>query len=192
MQLRFVDGLTQSQIAAEIGVSQMHVSRLLRRALEKLGEEIEDAVRGDGTHPGGRAATRSSCAWPPRAENLALARLALAGVGAVAGASETSVADLKLAVTEACTNAILHALPGRHRPRSSSSSATGSPRRRSRSRSRTTASASTRTTLAEPRAPGPDGQGMGLMIIRAVTDDVAIESDATGSRISFSKRLARA
>ena len=41
VQLRFVDGLTQSQIAAEIGVSQMHVSRLLRRALEKLGEEIE-------------------------------------------------------------------------------------------------------------------------------------------------------
>lgn len=42
VHLRFVDGLTQSQIAAEIGVSQMHVSRLLRRALEKLGEEIQE------------------------------------------------------------------------------------------------------------------------------------------------------
>jgi RNA polymerase sigma-B factor len=41
LQLRFVDGLTQSQIAAEIGVSQMHVSRLIRRALETLGREIE-------------------------------------------------------------------------------------------------------------------------------------------------------
>ena len=41
VQLRFVDGLTQSQIAAEIGVSQMHVSRLIRRALEKLGKEIQ-------------------------------------------------------------------------------------------------------------------------------------------------------
>jgi RNA polymerase sigma-B factor len=41
LQLRFVDGLTQSQIAAEIGVSQMHVSRLIRRALETLGAEIE-------------------------------------------------------------------------------------------------------------------------------------------------------
>jgi len=41
VHLRFVEGLTQSQIAAEIGVSQMHVSRLLRRALEQLGEEIE-------------------------------------------------------------------------------------------------------------------------------------------------------
>jgi RNA polymerase sigma-B factor len=41
VQLRFVDGLTQSQIAVEIGISQMHVSRLIRRALEKLSEEIE-------------------------------------------------------------------------------------------------------------------------------------------------------
>ncbi|HEY4348325.1 MAG TPA: SigB/SigF/SigG family RNA polymerase sigma factor [Gaiellaceae bacterium] len=41
VQLRFVDGLTQSQIATEIGVSQMHVSRLIRRALEKLGTEIQ-------------------------------------------------------------------------------------------------------------------------------------------------------
>ncbi len=42
VQLRFVEGLTQSQIAIEVGISQMHVSRLIRRALEKLGEEIEE------------------------------------------------------------------------------------------------------------------------------------------------------
>jgi RNA polymerase sigma-B factor len=42
IQLRFVEGLTQSQIAVEIGISQMHVSRLIRRALEKLGEEIAE------------------------------------------------------------------------------------------------------------------------------------------------------
>jgi RNA polymerase sigma-B factor len=41
LQLRFVDGLTQSQIAAEVGLSQMHVSRLIGRALEKLSEELE-------------------------------------------------------------------------------------------------------------------------------------------------------
>ena len=38
----FVEGLTQSQIAVEIGISQMHVSRLIRRALEKLSEEIAE------------------------------------------------------------------------------------------------------------------------------------------------------
>jgi len=43
VQLRFVEGLTQSQIAVEIGISQMHVSRLIRRALQTLSEEIEEA-----------------------------------------------------------------------------------------------------------------------------------------------------
>jgi RNA polymerase sigma-B factor len=38
---RFFQGLTQSQIAANIGVSQMHVSRLIRRALSKVRKEIE-------------------------------------------------------------------------------------------------------------------------------------------------------
>jgi RNA polymerase sigma-B factor len=41
LHLRFFDGLTQSQIAQQVGISQMHVSRLIRRALEKIREEIE-------------------------------------------------------------------------------------------------------------------------------------------------------
>jgi RNA polymerase sigma-B factor len=40
LQLRFFDGLTQSQIAQQVGISQMHVSRLIRRSLEKIREEI--------------------------------------------------------------------------------------------------------------------------------------------------------
>jgi RNA polymerase sigma-B factor len=36
LQLRFVEDLTQSEIAERIGVSQMQVSRLLRHALEQL------------------------------------------------------------------------------------------------------------------------------------------------------------
>ncbi|MEP6813513.1 MAG: SigB/SigF/SigG family RNA polymerase sigma factor [Actinomycetota bacterium] len=40
LQLRFFDGLTQSQIAAHVGISQMHVSRLIRRSLEKIRAEI--------------------------------------------------------------------------------------------------------------------------------------------------------
>ena len=38
--LRFCAGLTQSQIAARVGISQMHVSRLIRRALERLRIEL--------------------------------------------------------------------------------------------------------------------------------------------------------
>jgi RNA polymerase sigma-B factor len=41
LKLRFNEGKTQTEIADHIGVSQMHVSRLLRRALEDLRVELE-------------------------------------------------------------------------------------------------------------------------------------------------------
>jgi RNA polymerase sigma-B factor len=40
LYLRFVEDLTQSEIAERIGVSQMHVSRLIRRALERLRNDL--------------------------------------------------------------------------------------------------------------------------------------------------------
>jgi RNA polymerase sigma-B factor len=39
--LRFFRNMTQSQIAEEIGVSQMHVSRLLTRTLAQLRTSLE-------------------------------------------------------------------------------------------------------------------------------------------------------
>ena len=38
VEMRFIAEMTQSQIGAELGVSQMHISRLLRRALATLRE----------------------------------------------------------------------------------------------------------------------------------------------------------
>jgi len=43
LTLRFFKGMTQSQIAAEIGISQMHVSRLLARTLGRLRESLDEA-----------------------------------------------------------------------------------------------------------------------------------------------------
>jgi RNA polymerase sigma-B factor len=40
LYLRFFESMTQSQIAAQIGVSQMHVSRILERTLGQLREQL--------------------------------------------------------------------------------------------------------------------------------------------------------
>ena len=42
LQLRFVGGLTQSEIAERVGLSQMHVSRLLRAALDELRSSFRE------------------------------------------------------------------------------------------------------------------------------------------------------
>jgi RNA polymerase sigma-B factor len=41
LRLRFFDGLTQTEIATRIGISQMHVSRLLSRSLDALRQNLE-------------------------------------------------------------------------------------------------------------------------------------------------------
>lgn len=47
LHLRFVGNLTQDQIADRVGISQMHVSRLLARILKVLREELRE-TSGDG------------------------------------------------------------------------------------------------------------------------------------------------
>ncbi len=70
--MRFEEGLTQSQIAARIGISQMHVSRLLRRALAQLrasvGEDddagvarAELALDAQGERSDSPSGTTSTC-----------------------------------------------------------------------------------------------------------------------------------
>lgn len=46
MRLRFEDDLTQSQIAARIGVSQMQISRIIRRSLARMRSHIERPATG--------------------------------------------------------------------------------------------------------------------------------------------------
>src|SRR6478672_2533788 len=43
LRLRFYEEMTQQQIAERLGVSQMHVSRLLARCLEDLRRRVEFA-----------------------------------------------------------------------------------------------------------------------------------------------------
>lgn len=43
LHLRFVEDLTQTQIAERVGCSQMQVSRILRRSLDRLSEHVQRA-----------------------------------------------------------------------------------------------------------------------------------------------------
>ncbi len=121
---------------------------------------------------------------PAKPEYLLLARLAVTSVGRSAGASEETIADLKLAVTEAVANAVKHAYP---------------PDIPGRVTVELTASAG-RLEIAvsdqgrgladgdEPTAPeGPAESGMGLSIIRAIADeiDVGAGPDGRGTRVRF-------
>ena len=62
MLLRFFDGLTQREIAERVGISQMHVSRLLRRSLERMG----DTLGPSAAWASGPARTPAPAACPGR------------------------------------------------------------------------------------------------------------------------------
>jgi RNA polymerase sigma-B factor len=54
LHLRFFEGMTQTQVAARIGISQMHVSRLIRKSIDSLRETMTEQqappepLRGEG------------------------------------------------------------------------------------------------------------------------------------------------
>ncbi len=50
-------------------------------------------------------------ALPARAENIAIVRHALGGLGEAYAISEQKLVDVRLAVTEACANVVVHAYP---------------------------------------------------------------------------------
>ena len=66
-------------------------------------------VMGPMTEPMAGPVVRLS--FPAKADYLLLARLALSGVARSLPLDEEQLADLKLAVTEACGNAVRHAYP---------------------------------------------------------------------------------
>lgn len=122
-----------------------------------------------------------------RPENVGLARLALRGVAAVAGMALEDVADMKLAVSEACTNAVLHAYPDGNGGEMVV---------------RYTVDADELTVEIIDTGVGfdpsdaelgpirtPPEEHMGLAIARAVTDRLEIDSGPTGTRVVLAKRL---
>jgi serine/threonine-protein kinase RsbW len=61
----------------------------------------------------GAGAARVRLTFPAKPEYITLGRLALTGLARLRPLSEETLGDLKLALTEACTNCVRHAYPER-------------------------------------------------------------------------------
>jgi len=53
-------------------------------------------------------------ALPARADNIAIVRHAFGALGEAYGLDDQTLSDIRLAVTEACTNVVVHAYPDGH------------------------------------------------------------------------------
>ena len=134
-----------------------------------------------------RTGTLVTLSFPAKADYLLLARLALSGLARELELEDELLADLKLAVTEACGNAVRHAYAeGEGEVRVSYSLSDGAFRMRVEDQG----------VGIDPEAParepgtGLDG-GMGFTIIRAVVDelDVGAGTDGRGTAVSMTKHL---
>jgi serine/threonine-protein kinase RsbW len=122
---------------------------------------------------------------PARAEYIALCRLALTGLAQVRTFEPETLADLKLALTEACSNSIRHAYevggPGVVEIRYELNG--------DKLAVEVTDEGSGFDVAAADQAGELDEGGLGIAIIRALTDELAIESHERGSRLRFVKYL---
>ena len=126
---------------------------------------------------------------PAKPEYITLSRLALTGLSRVRPLPEDTLADLKLALTEACSNSVRHAYgDGEGHVRISFELA----------EDRLVVEVTDDGTGFEPEATGrePGDEeltegGLGIAIIRSIADELEIggREDGSGSRLRFVKLL---
>jgi anti-sigma regulatory factor (Ser/Thr protein kinase) len=125
--------------------------------------------------------------FPAKPDYLLLARLALSGIGRTAPVSDELLADLKLAITEACGNSVRHAYPDGEGDVTVSYLFDGE---------------AIEMTVEDQGVGVPPGiptsgsargdSGMGMSIIRTIVDDVelAAGADGRGTVVRMTKRFA--
>ena len=127
---------------------------------------------------------------PAKAEYIALCRLALAGLARMRPLSDETVADLKLALTEACSNSVRHAY---HEDREGTVEIVYR-----LADDRLIIEVLDQGKGFDPERVGAnardlDESGLGLAIIRSVTDELEVREreDGRGSMIRFAKAIER-
>lgn len=149
-------------------------------------------MRGVATsqRPGLEGARSVSLRIPAKAEYITLCRLALTGLGQVRDISDDTMADLKLALTEAVSNSVRHAYGGSGGGHVNVTYELG--------RDRIGIEVVDDGEGFDPdEAPSFDGGGelseggLGIAIIRSIADEFEIDSapGRRGSRLRFVKRL---
>lgn len=114
-----------------------------------------------------------------RAENIAVVRHAVGGLGDAFAMSESKMADVRLAVTEACANVVVHAYPEGHQGTMEVLA--------SIDEQRLVVVVRDRGRGIRPRPDSP-GLGLGLSLIAALTDNVQLGHDGeehTEVRMTF-------
>jgi len=125
--------------------------------------------------------------FPAKPDYLLLARLALSGIGRTTPVTDELLADLKLALTEACGNCVRHAYPDGQGDVSVAYAF----------------DANAIEMIVEDQGVGldptgaptsSDESGMGVPIIRTVVDELEIRpgADGRGTIVRMTKRLAPA
>ena len=123
---------------------------------------------------------------PAKAEYIVLCRLALTGLAQVRAVEPETLADLKVALTEACSNSIRHAYEeGRAGVVDVRYELDGA------ALAVEVADEGSGFDVGDAGENGAelDEGGLGIAIIRALTDELAIQSDGNGSRLRFVKYL---
>ena len=128
--------------------------------------------------------------FPAKPDYLLLARLALSGLARTLPLDEEEVADLKLAVTEACGNAVRHAY-GDDDGSVAVSYVVGPSALELIVEDRGSG-ISERDVLSAESGPEPLEGGMGMAIIHAVVDEVDVRdgADGRGTVVRMRKYLA--
>jgi len=119
-------------------------------------------------------------ALPARAENVAIVRHALGALGDVCTIDPQTLSDVRLAVTEACTNVVVHAYPdGQEGPMEVTA---------------TLMRDELRVVVRDagggfdPHAESP-GSGLGLPLIASLAESVEIEGDGRGTEVRITFRM---
>src|ERR1700730_15279166 len=129
---------------------------------------------GDGGTPGVRKTPENASdnpdielALPARAENIAVVRHAFGALGEALGVREETLSDIRLAVTEACTNVVLHAYDERSEGPLAVGALIGD--------GRLVVTGRDRGGGITPR-PDPPGLGVGLPLIASLAESLELKS----------------